>query len=121
PYSDSPGGFEGLRANSEVLLLDHQPPSEVEELKHLPTCGHAAARSVPPQLNRDKKLVSQVEELLGVELEVLECIEPISGVLEVPVMAIENRMLVRSQQVGCGTKFDLGIKDHKVHGEAPRL
>jgi hypothetical protein len=70
-----PGGFEGLRAIQKVLLPDHQPPSELEELKYLLAYGHAAARSVSPLPSRDEKPVSEIEDLLGVPPDVLECIE----------------------------------------------
>src|SRR5204863_480712 len=105
-----PGGFEGLRSIPEILLPDHQALSQLEELKHPLVHGHAAPRSMCPDLNRDEKLVPEVEDLLRLQPEVLECIEPRSPHLSVPVMAVKNRILVGGYQIGSGVKFDGRIK-----------
>jgi hypothetical protein len=45
---------------------------------------------VSPLLSPDENLVFQVEDLLGVPVDVLECIEPISPAPEVPVVAVKT-------------------------------
>src|SRR5947208_5332328 len=109
----SRGGFQCLVPISEVPLPYDQAPLQVEKLKPLPVYGDAAAGPVPPRPNRDQEFVSQIEELLRLQSEVLECVEPVSPELQVPVVAVEDRLQVGRRQVVAGPIFDSGIKAHE--------
>jgi hypothetical protein len=68
---------------------------------------------VSPLLSPDEKLVSHVEDLLGVPPDVFECVEPISPELEVPVAAVENGLQVGRHQVAAGVILAPGIPAHE--------
>jgi hypothetical protein len=94
---------------------------QAEKLKPIPVNGDAAAGPVPRRPNCDKEFVSQIEELLRLQPEVLECVEPVSPELEVPLMAVEDRLKVGRRQVVAGPIFDLGIKAHEENIEVSAI
>src|SRR5256885_7227369 len=107
-----PGGFEGFGAISEVPRPDHQAPWHLKELTERLVYGHAAARPVGLEPSHDEKRVAEVEDLLGLQLEILECFEPDSPQLAIAGMAVKDGSLAGSQQVLSGVKFDPGFKAH---------
>jgi hypothetical protein len=110
--------FEGLRAIEEVLLLNDQAPSELEELKNRLAYGHAAARPASPLPSPDEKQVpAAVQDLLRLPPESRECIQPISPQPQVPVVTVENWLQVGRHEIYAGPIFDAGIEAEENHIE----
>jgi hypothetical protein len=113
-----PHGFEGGGAILEIILPDHQASAQGKELKVRLADGYAATRSMPAQLDRDEKAVSEIEQLLWIEANVLEALKYASPNLQVAVMAVIDRIEVDLPQLA-GVVLDARIKAGEEEVEVP--
>jgi hypothetical protein len=89
------------------MLPDHQASAQGEKLKALLIDGHTASRSMPTPLDGDEPAVSQVEEFLRIEANVLGGFENHSPSLTVAVMTVVVRLEVEGKH---RMKLDAGIQ-----------
>jgi hypothetical protein len=115
-----PGGFEGLRAILEIILPDHQAAAKGEELIVRFADEYSATRSTPAHLGRDEKAVSQVEQFLRVEPDVLEALKQASPNLQVAVMPVVERIEVELPRLA-GPVLDARIKAGEEDIEVPAI
>jgi hypothetical protein len=115
-----PCGFEGLRAILEIILPDHQAAAKGEELIVRFADGYSATHSLPAHLGRDEKAVSQVEQFLRVEPDVLEALEQALPNLHVADMPVVERIEVELPRLA-GAVLDARIKAGEDDIEVPAI
>ena len=64
-----------MLALKEILLPDHQPPAQGEDLTDRLLEGDPAVPPVGPQLNSGEHSVAEVDEFLGFEREIRPCFD----------------------------------------------
>jgi hypothetical protein len=109
-----------FRAILKVILPDNQASARGEELIERLADGHAASRSMPVQCDRDENAVSQVEQLLRVEPNVLEALKQVSPNFQVAVMAVIERIDVDLPHLA-GVILDARIKAGEEAIEVPAI
>jgi hypothetical protein len=99
----------------EIILPDHQASAHGEDLKERLADRHAATRSVPADLARDEKAISEIEQFLGIDPKILEALQHASPNLQVAVMAVKGPAYV--EEYPGPVKLDIGIKTNEEHIE----
>jgi hypothetical protein len=103
----------------KIILPDHQASTHGEHLKLRLAGGSATARSMRTHLDRDEKAVSEIEQFLWIETNVLEALKHASPNFQVAVMAVKGPAYV--EEYLRPVKLDSGIKAGEEESEVPAI